>query len=180
MTLQLLAFSWGGLWDVTGLTLAHAAGWVLILLGVIGTVMPVLPGPPLVFVGALVHRLLVGAEGSVTILTLVVLGLLAIGSLVVEYGAGAVGAKKYGATQWGVWGSLIGLVGGLIVFGLIGMVVGTLLGAFISEYLFARKKAKEAGVSSWGAVLGTVLGTLSKVAFTAVMMIWLVVDLWWV
>ncbi|MEM7011086.1 MAG: hypothetical protein AAF585_06335, partial [Verrucomicrobiota bacterium] len=82
MTLQLLAFSWGSVWDVTGLTLAHIVGWILILLGVIGTVMPVLPGPPLVFVGALVHRLLVGAEGSVTVVTLVALGLLAVGSLV--------------------------------------------------------------------------------------------------
>lgn len=174
----LLAYSWGDFWGHTEPVLAHVVSWLIIVAGIAGTVLPILPGPPLIFVGALVHRLWVGGEATLTIFSLVALGVLAILSLVVEYGAGIAGARKYGSSKWGAWGSLIGCIVGLIFFSLPGMIIGTLIGAFAAEMIVARKELKPAARSSWGAVVGTVLGTLSKGVFTVVMMAWIMVDMW--
>jgi uncharacterized protein YqgC (DUF456 family) len=157
--------------------------WFLVavmLVGVIGSVVPLLPGPSLV-VGAIVLWGFFNGFSSVGISLVVgvVVLLLCIG---IDLLAGYLGAQKAGASQWGQIGAFVGFVVGILgllpalpVGGpLIGMFVGPLLGAIIGEYLYCRnfKVALKAGI---GIVVGTIVGRLLQAVLAlATMIIFLV------
>jgi uncharacterized protein YqgC (DUF456 family) len=108
----------------------------LVLLGLVGIVVPVLPGGALVFAGVVV---LAWADGFTRIgwMPLTLCGVLAILMWVADWAAAAVGAKRVGASPWGVAGAFIGLLAGL-VFGLVGVLIGPFVGAALFEYLRDR------------------------------------------
>lgn len=160
-------------WDMAGNLLA----WGLIVLGFLGTFLPFLPGPILILAGGLVHRFWLGAEHSLSWIALGILIALVLLSYLVENLASAMGAKWYGASKWGIWGALFGgLVG--IFFGLPGLFLGPLAGAFAFELLLARKQLGGATRSTWGTLVGTALGILIKGGISLAMVATILIDLW--
>jgi uncharacterized protein YqgC (DUF456 family) len=134
---------------------------LVMLIGLAGAVLPVLPGTPLVFAAALGHKLHFGELGA-SWLVIILLGLLAAFSLLVDFLATTFGAKKLGATWRGMVGAGIGAVLG-IFWPLLGLLLFPLLGATLAEMIGGREW-REAGKAGIGAALGVVAGTLGKVA----------------
>jgi uncharacterized protein YqgC (DUF456 family) len=144
------------------LLIALAVG--LLGLGIVGCVLPVLPGPPLSFAGLI---LLWGARGweasSFGTTAVLVLGGLTALVTVLDFVLPAVGAKRYGATRSGVWGSVLGMIVGMIFFPPFGMLVGAFVGALAFEVL-AGRDAGEATRAAWGVFVGTMAGIALKLA----------------
>ena len=131
---------------------------ILIVVGFVGTVLPALPGVPLVFAGMLVAAWADGFQ-HVGVWTLVVLGVLTAIAVGVDFVAGLAGAKRVGASRLALFGAAVGTLVG-IVFGLPGLLLGPFLGALLGE-LFAGgtlQRATNVGVGAWiGFLVGTVL-----------------------
>jgi len=141
---------------------------LLLLGGLAGSVIPGLPGPPLIFLGAFFYALLSGFE-PVGGGTLVALGILAALAQVLDYLASALGARRFGGTAWGVWGSILGGLAGLLLGTLPGMIAGIFAGAFLLEFAFGSRDAFASLRVGWGSLLGFLGGTLMKVVFSLVM-----------
>ena len=135
--------------------------WVIILAGLIGTIVPVLPGVGLIFAGILVHVLYFGAE-EIGIVTLVTLGAVAALSTLFDYLASAYGAARLGSTKFGVVGSVIGGIVGVMFLNVPGLVLGIFLGAIAGEMLFAGKSMHQSLRAGLGSVLGFLGGTILK------------------
>ena len=133
---------------------------ILTLLGVAGTFLPVLPGTPLIAIGALLYGLVTHFQ-QITLLDfglLVGLSILAEG---LEYLMGVFGAKKFGANKAGLLGGTVGVFLGLIFMGPVGIVVGPFFGAILAELFTGRpfREAVRVGVGSLVGVLGGMLLT---------------------
>lgn len=125
---------------------------IVMVIGVLGTFLPILPGAPLIFLAALGYGFYEGFR-QVTPVTMMILFILMSVTLVVDYLAGVIGAKKYGATRWGTWGSFIGGIVGVVFFNIFGLIIGPLAGAVTGEILSGQKPAEALRVG-----LGTILG----------------------
>lgn len=147
-----------GLWILAALLVAG---------GLAGSVLPALPGVPLVFAG-----LVLGAWADdfqrVSWLTLTLLGLLTLASFAIDFLATALGARRVGATKLAVAGAMLGTLGGLFL-GLPGLVIGPFAGAVAGEMLSHGKveQATRAGFATW---MGLVFGTLTKLALVFTML----------
>ncbi|HSC81099.1 MAG TPA: DUF456 domain-containing protein [Chitinolyticbacter sp.] len=140
---------------------------LLVLGGLIGTLLPMLPGTPLMFGGMLLAS---WANGFVRVgwITLTILAVLVLISVVLDYVAGALGAKKYGASKEALWGSIIGSVVG-VFGGVIGLLLGPFVGAALGEY-YARRDLERAGQVGFATWLGLILGAIAKVAIALAML----------
>jgi uncharacterized protein YqgC (DUF456 family) len=139
---------------------------VLVIAGLIGLVLPALPGAPLIFAGLL---LAAWAEdfayvGLWTIVLLAVIGLL---TYAVDFWATMFGAKKFGASKRAVIGAVLGLMIGIFL-GFIGVIFGPFIGAVIGE-LSARRNLEQAARAGVGATIGVVLGAALKIALAIAM-----------
>ncbi|MCP5536956.1 MAG: DUF456 domain-containing protein [Akkermansiaceae bacterium] len=160
-----------------------AVAWVvtvcLLIVGFIGTLVPFLPGHLILFFAAVAHWLMLRDESGVEWWTFVVLGLLLTLSQVFEFMSGAVGTRWFGGTRWGAAGALIGGVVGMF-FMPFGLILGPLIGSTLCEFVFAKKEVRPATVSGVGSVLGTVAGLIVKVVVGVMMIVWFVVDVFWI
>ena len=151
--------------DWTGIIL-----WIcvvaLILCGVAGTVVPALPGIPMIFLGALLAAW-IGDFQHITWVPLVVLGVLTVIGLAVDWVAQTMGAQRAGASKWGILGSLIGTIAGLFM-GIVGILFMPLVGAFIGEYI-AQRDLRVAGNVGWATWVGMMVGTVVKLGLSFVM-----------
>lgn len=135
------------------------AGGLLLVVGIIGCVVPVVPGPVLAF-GALLC--LLPTEHHPGIVALVVFGGIALLATVLDSVVPAIGAKKFQCSKLGVFGCVVGTIVGVFFFPM-GLLLGPFLGAVAGELL----SGKSAGKSIWGgfgAFLGFLVGTLLKIA----------------
>ena len=155
-------------------------GWVLsvllVLVGVAGTLLPVLPGAVCILAGAVVHKLMV--PGVLTWWTVGIIALLAVADWAASFFSSALGAKFAGATRAGVIGAGLGFVVG-IFFALPGMILGPIVGAMVGEMVFAKRSAEEAGKAALGTGVGMLAGTAARFVLAAIMVAALVVD-WFV
>ncbi len=150
-------------------------GFLLALIGLAGCILPAIPGPPLSFAALILLSLAKNWEPfSVTFL--IIMGTLTLFVTLLDYVVPAAGAKKYGASRAGVWGSIIGLLVGLFLFPPWGMLIGAILGAFAGE-LIVGKKGKEAFRASWGVVVGTILSGGLKLALSGVILFFYVIEM---
>jgi uncharacterized protein YqgC (DUF456 family) len=134
---------------------------VLMAIGLIGTIVPVFPGTTIIFGAAVLHRIAVGPTRSCGLSALIALAVLTLISYSLDAGAGYIGAKRFGATRWGVIGGLLGGLVGLF-FGLPGLFLGPVIGAVGGE-LIGGKKLVKAGRAGWGTILGTLAGVIAKI-----------------
>ena len=143
--------------DLEMLELWIAFGVVLLvmLIGLFGNLIPGVPGTSLIFVGALVHQLYFGDNGGMGWIWLTVLGFLMLLSFLIDYVASLLGAKKFGASWRGVLGSLVGIIGGLVIFPPLGLIIGPFVGAMGFEWAFGRE-TRGAAKAGFGAALGMI------------------------
>lgn len=145
--------------------MTQAALWVLaivmIAVGVAGTLLPALPGIPLMFAGMFLAAWIDDFTRTGWI-TLTVLGVLTVLSIVVDIAASALGARRVGASPRAIWGAAIGTVLGIFL-GLAGLLLGPFLGAVIGELSVHGKvdAAGRVGVATW---LGLLFGAVAKIA----------------
>jgi uncharacterized protein len=151
-------------------TLEQIFGFALavmaMLIGVVGSVLPAIPGTPLIFLVALAHRFYFGNAGASN-LVLAVLLLIMLLSLAIDFLFGMLGAKKLGATWRGVLGAVLGAIAGLF-FGLPGLVLGPFLGALTFEML-GKREFNDAARAGVGAVIGLFVGAIGKLACAVAM-----------
>jgi len=151
--------------DLTQILLWLTA-WALILIGLAGAVLPILPGLPLVFGGLLLMAWLDHFE-KVGAVTLSVLGVLLVFGMLLDFIASGLGAKKVGASKQAIAGATIGTLVG-IFFGIPGLIVGPFLGAVIGE-LQAQRSLGQAAASGVGTWVGLLLGIVAKLVISIVM-----------
>ena len=146
--------------------------------GIVGSVVPGLPGPPLSWVGLLLLYFWGGGtDGSdqpMTLTFLLIWLAVTIVITILDYVVPAYFTKLTGGSKAGGWGAIIGLFVGL-VYPPIGMIVGSLLGAFIAELVFAKKDTVTSVKSALGAFLGFIFGTGAKLAASGVMLFYIFV-----
>ena len=144
----------------------------LVLIGLAGTLLPILPGVPLVFGGLLLGAWIDGFAHAGWPL-LLVLALLTLLSVVVDLAASSLGARRAGAGRAAMLGAAIGTLVGLF-FGLAGLVIGPFLGAAAGQFL-VRQDLVEAGRAGVGAWIGFLLGSLAKLTLGIAMVLIFVV-----
>jgi uncharacterized protein YqgC (DUF456 family) len=144
---------------------------VMVVLGLLGTVLPAIPGLPLIFGGMLLAAW-AGDFQQIGIATIAVLGVLTLLSLAIDFWATAAGAKRVGASGKAVAGAVLGTVVGLF-FGPVGLFAGPFAGALAGELLHRRRlgrgdlgHAAKVGFGTW---LGIVLGVVLKLTLAFAM-----------
>jgi len=142
-------------------------------IGLLGTVLPVLPGPALIFGAAVIHRIMLGPQKGLGWPGLLVLLFLCLTTIAIDFLGGWLGARRFGATPWGAWGAIIGALVGLF-FGLPGLFVGPLIGAFAGE-LIGGKRLVDAGLAGWGALLGNLAAAFGKLLVAVAMVSWFLI-----
>jgi uncharacterized protein len=140
---------------------------VLMAIGLIGTVVPVVPGTTIILGAAVIHRLALGVERSLGWTAILALLLLTFISYAIDAAASYLGAKRFGATKWGVIGGVIGAIIGLF-FGLIGLFVAPVIGAIAGEFI-GGKRLVTAGRAGWGTLMGNLVGTVAKLFLGLIM-----------
>ncbi|MBM6864820.1 DUF456 domain-containing protein [Bacteroides caecigallinarum] len=133
---------------------------LFMVVGLLGCILPALPGPPLSYVGFLLLHFTDKVQFSTTQIW-VLLALVVIAQ-VIDYFIPVLGSKYSGGTKWGSWGAFIGSVVGLFFLPW-GLLLGPFLGAVVGE-LLGDTDMKSALKSGTGALLGFILGTVLKVA----------------
>lgn len=144
----------------------YAVATLLVVLGLAGTVLPVLPGALLVFAGLLVAAWADGFAyvGAIALTVIGTLGLLALG---MDLAASALGAKRVGASPLALAGASLGALVGLFL-GVPGLVFGPFVGAVLGE-LIARGDLLQAGRAGLGTWLGIVLAAIAKLVLALAM-----------
>jgi uncharacterized protein YqgC (DUF456 family) len=139
---------------------------LFLVIGLLGSILPILPGPILSWLGILILHFTEYAEYSTTFL--VVTAVIMIVISVLDYFIPIWGTKKFGGTKAGVTGSTVGLVVGLF-FPPIGLIIGPFAGALIGEILANRQEFKKALRSATGSFLGFLVGTGLKLVYCGVL-----------
>jgi hypothetical protein len=151
---------------------------VLGIVGIIGSVAPGLPGPPLSWLGMLALYIWGGGTNGSgdplsTQFLLLWLAIVVMISIL-DYFVPAYFTKLTGGTKWGGWGAIAGLFIGLI-YPPVGMILGSVLGAFAAELLFAGKDPGTSVKAAFGAFLGFIFGTGLKLTCSAVMLFYIII-----
>ncbi len=141
--------------------------FVLVLVGIAGSVLPALPGVPMVFAGLLLAAWVDDFQ-RVSLWVVGLLGFLTLISVVVDFAATALGAQRVGATRKAILGAAVGTLAGVFL-GIPGLILGPFIGAVIGELLSHGEvqKATRAGFATW---MGLIFGTLAKIALAFTML----------
>jgi uncharacterized protein YqgC (DUF456 family) len=131
-----------------------ALGIALIIIGLVGCIVPVLPGPPLSFLGMLALEYTHWGPFDSDLLW--TMGSIAVIVTVLDYIVPIWGTKKFGGSRAGIWGASIGLIIGLF-FGPLGIIIGPFLGALIGEFT-QHSDSQKAFVAALGSLFGLLLG----------------------
>lgn len=148
--------------------------FILMLIGIIGCIVPGLPGTPIAYAGLWVAQATEYVDFSWKFL--LIWGIVTIVISVLDYVVPAWGTKQFGGTKWGVWGSTIGVFVGLFA-GPWGVILGPLVGAVIGE-LLGGKAAQEALRAGWGSFVGILFGTIIKLIACGLMTLALIQAIW--
>lgn len=140
---------------------------LLMLVGIAGTVLPALPGVPLIFGGVLLAAWIDDFQ-RISVVTVIVLAVLAVVGIVIDYVAAAISAKRAGASRQGIIGAAIGTLAGIFT-GLWGLLFMPLVGAAVGEFIAHKDmfRAGKVGAATWFGLLVATAVKLS-IAFTMV------------
>ncbi len=146
----------------------------MMLIGLIGCIVPGLPGTPIAYIGLWIAQATEKIHFSWPFL--LIWGIVVVIISVLDYVVPAWGTKHYGGTKWGVWGSTIGVFVGLF-FGAMGVIFGPLVGAVIGE-LISGKQLNDALKAGWGSFVGILFGTILKLIACGLMTVALIQAVW--
>lgn len=139
-------------------TLIELVSIVLLVLGILGTFLPVLPGLLLSLAGVLIYKF--GTDAPLSMVYIWIFVILTIISTILNYVIPARTNRKYGGTRWGSVGSLLGTIGGMFFIPVpFGFLIGMFLGVFVGELLHDATDKKKAWNSTKGAFIGFLYGT---------------------
>ncbi|HSO88018.1 MAG TPA: DUF456 domain-containing protein [Draconibacterium sp.] len=141
-------------------------GIILMIIGILGCVLPLLPGPPLNYMGILLLHFT--EEFQFTNRFLLIWAIITIVVFALDYIIPVWGTKKFGGSKQGIWGSVIGLVAGLFFFPPFGIIIGPFVGAVIGE-LISGKDSGAALKSGFGSFVGFLTGTILKLIASGMM-----------
>jgi uncharacterized protein YqgC (DUF456 family) len=141
-------------------------GFLFAFLGLIGSFLPILPGPPTSWVGLLLLHLTEVVPTNWTFLS-ILLGI-AILVQVIDYIIPAIGTKKFGGSRYGVIGTMLGLVIGIIAPIPFGIIIGPFVGAFIGEMIKDSKDKNKALKAAFGSFIGFITSSFLKFITAAV------------
>lgn len=150
-------------------------GLILAIAGMVGCILPIIPGPILSFAALLLLSWVKNWQ-TFSQTFLIVMAMLTALLIILDYVAPALGAKKYGASRYGLWGSAIGMITGIFFIPPWGMIVGAFVGAMVGE-LASGKSGRKALRAGWGILIGNILGIGLKLAFTAVVLFYYVKEM---
>lgn len=151
------------------------AGVVLVFVGIIGAVFPGIPGPPLSFFALLLLQFSDKAPFEEDFM--IIMGVIMVVVTVLDYVIPIYGTKRFGGSKKGVWGSTIGLITAIIVFPLLGIVIGPfglfgiILGPFVGAYIGEKMAGKDQELAlraAFGSFVGFLTGTLMKFVYAVV------------
>jgi len=142
---------------------------IVMFIGMLGVILPILPGTPLIFIVALVFSILTDFT-YLSAQTIILLGILAVISVILDWIAGVLGVKKMGGSRAGMFGAFIGMIVGLFLpgVGIFGFVIGAFVGAFLLE-LLANKESKKAFRAGLGSFIGFLAGGVLRLVIGAAM-----------
>lgn len=141
-------------------------GFLLLIGGVIGSVVPGLPGTILVWLSLLLLHF--SGYGTFPIPFLVITALITIATIVMDYIVPAMGAKRFGGSKKGEWGATIGIFAGVFIMGPFGVIIGPFLGAFVGEIIHDSRDTTRALKAAWGSFVGFLLSTGIKLVVSLV------------
>jgi uncharacterized protein len=148
-------------------------GIICMIIGIIGCLVPVLPGPPISFLGIiLLHLTKFGQFTSAILITFVIVTVLV---TVLDYIVPIWGTKRFGGSKYGTRGATVGLIIGFFL-GPLGIVLGPLIGAFVGEMIF-KDDMSYAFKAGFGSLLGFLTGIGLKLAASFVMTFYFVKEL---
>ncbi|WP_112379784.1 DUF456 domain-containing protein [Flagellimonas maritima] len=150
-------------------------GFILMLVGILGSFLPVLPGPPVSWIGLLLLYLTKAVPDDWWILGITAAAAILV--FVLDYIIPAMGTKKFGGSKAGMWGTMIGLVIGLFLPIPGGFIIGAFLGAFIGEISNNMDK-KKALKAAFGSFLGFLTGTFLKFILAVIYLGIFIVKVW--
>nr|WP_100804347.1 DUF456 domain-containing protein [Ulvibacter sp. MAR_2010_11] len=151
-------------------------GFVLMLIGIIGSVLPVIPGTPVSWAGLVVLHL--APAMTFDWLFIILTGIVAVGIYVLDYIIPAIGTKKFGGSKAGAWGTIIGLFIGIIAPIPFGILIGPFAGALIGEMVFNKTEGKQAVKAAFGSFIGFLASTFIKLTATLVFLGLFVYKVW--
>jgi uncharacterized protein YqgC (DUF456 family) len=140
----------------------------LIIIGLLGVFLPILPGIPLAYAG-MVLAAWAGGFKEISVLVLILLGLLTLASVAIDFLASALGAKRAGASKLAVVGAALGSLIGMIFFNLPGLILGPFVGVMVVETAQGRSM-REAGKIGFATWIGMAVGVALKVGLAFAMM----------
>jgi uncharacterized protein YqgC (DUF456 family) len=147
-------------------------GFICCLVGLVGSVLPVVPGLPISWLGILLLFWVPEVEVSSSLLWITLAITLLI--LILDYIIPILGTKKLGGSKFGMYGAGVGLVVGLLAPIPLGILIGPFVGAYLGEVIFAKKASQQALKAALGSFLGfltsTVLEVLASLSFFVIFM----------
>lgn len=148
---------------------------ILLILGILGTFLPVLPGLVLSLAGLLIYKY--GTDSDLSVLYIWAFVILTLASVVLSYVIPAKTNRKYGGTRWGSIGSVIGTIVGIFIPIPLGFLVGMFAGVFIGELLHDSKDMNKALQSTKGAFIGFIYGTGFSLVVGIAMLLVVILDI---
>lgn len=148
---------------------------ILLILGILGTFLPVLPGLVLSLAGLLIYKY--GTDADLSMLYIWTFVILTLASAVLNYVIPAKTNRKYGGTRWGSIGSIIGTIVGMFLPIPLGFLVGMFAGVFIGELLHDSKDINKALKSTKGAFIGFIYGTGFSLVVGIAMLLVVILDI---
>ncbi len=151
-------------------------GFIFCLLGIVGSFLPVLPGPFTSWIGLLILHFtsvfpqdwkFLGITLGVSILV-----------WVLDYIVPALGTKKFGGTKYGMIGSSLGLIVGILFLGPFGIIIGPFAGAFIGEFIRDSSETSKALKAAFGSFIGFLAGTFIKLIVSIVFLVLYIQKVW--
>ncbi len=141
-------------------TTIFAISLLIMLGGLAGIILPIIPSTPMIWSGVFLYAICDGFK-SISWSLLLIFAILTVVSIILDYFGGVIGAKKYGATRWGLIGSVIGGIAGFFTGGIIGLIFGPFFGAVLLELVFG-KDLKGSFKSGVGTLVGFLGGAIAK------------------
>ena len=124
------------MWPVVSIVVCS----ILLIVGLVGALVPAIPGVPIAWLGFFIYAIVTGFV-RISVVTVVIFFILMLLTLVLDFVAPMLGAKKYRASKLGIAGAFLGFVAGIFLLGFLGIIVGPLVGAFLGE-LIARSSSE--------------------------------------
>lgn len=156
-----------GIWEIV----LFAISIIIMLAGMAGIIVPIIPSIPLIWLGSFIYAIFTHFE-KITWVVLLIFALLTIFSIVLENIGNVYGAKRFGATKWGIIGSIVGTGVGFYTGGPVGLILGPVIGTIIFEFIGGKgyKGALKSGLGNFvgflgGSILKFVMGLAMIIVF---------------